>query len=82
MSKKTIGIDLGTTNSCVAIHDQEGRTIVIDSKTGRNTLPSVLSKKDGRYVVGDLAKRESEVNSSNTIIAAKRLMGKQYKRNF
>lgn len=78
MSKeKIIGIDLGTTNSCCACL-VDGRTVVIDSKTGRNVFPSVVSKKKGLFIIGDLAKRESEINSQNTISASKRVIGKKF----
>lgn len=69
-----IGIDLGTTNSCVAI---DGK--VIDNSEGRRTTPSVYAiTKDGEHLVGEAAKRQAVVNPENTISGAKRLIGRQF----
>jgi molecular chaperone DnaK len=73
---KVIGIDLGTTNSCVAVM-QAGRPVVIPSTaTGRNTTPSVVEPI--KNLIGDVAKRQMILNSKNTIYSAKRLMGRRY----
>jgi molecular chaperone DnaK len=75
MSNKIIGIDLGTTNSCVAV--MEGGTAkVILSSEGRNTIPSVVEPV--KKLVGDLAKRQMVLNSKNTVFSIKRLMGRRF----
>jgi len=75
---KIIGIDLGTTNSVVAV--MEGNTPkVIPNQEGRNTTPSVVAfTKDDKRLVGDLAKRQAVTNPENTIYSAKRFIGKKY----
>ena len=70
---KTIGIDLGTTNSCVSIYDG-GETKVIANKEGERTTPSVVAFKNGDIIVGGAAKRQMVVNP-DTIRSVKRLMG-------
>ncbi|MFA6005165.1 MAG: molecular chaperone DnaK [Patescibacteria group bacterium] len=72
---KTIGIDLGTTNSCVAIMEG-GKPKVIPSVEGRNVIPSVVDPI--KRVVGDVAKRQLVINPRKTIFSIKRLMGKKY----
>lgn len=73
-----IGIDLGTTNSCVAIMEG-GEPKVISSSEGGRTIPSVVSwKKDGERVVGTTAKRMAVTNSKNTISSVKRFMGHKF----
>lgn len=72
---KIIGIDLGTTNSCVAVMEG-GNPKVIPSAEGRNTIPSVVEPVKG--LVGDVAKRQMVVNSKNTIFSVKRLMGRKF----
>src|SRR5690554_6311089 len=72
--KRAIGIDLGTTNSCVAFFDQ-GEVIVIPNKEGSRTTPSVVAMKDGTALVGNIARRQAGTNPENTISAIKRLMG-------
>src|SRR3989339_642068 len=75
MSNKIIGIDLGTTNSCVAV--MEGGSLkVIFSSEGRNTIPSVVEVI--KNLVGDLAKRQMVLNPENTISSIKRLMGRRF----
>ena len=75
---KTIGIDLGTTNSCVC-QIQGGERIVIPNKEGARTTPSVVAlSEDGQRLVGILAKRQAETNAQNTIYAVKRLMGRRF----
>ena len=75
---KIIGIDLGTTNSCVAIMD--GKTPkVIENAEGARTTPSVVAiQEDGERLVGQSAKRQSVTNPANTFFAIKRLIGRQY----
>lgn len=70
---KIIGIDLGTTNSCVAVMDG-GECKVITNPEGNRTTPSVVAYKNGERIVGDAAKR-SVVTNKNTVISIKRLMG-------
>jgi molecular chaperone DnaK len=72
---KTIGIDLGTTNSCMAVMEA-GKPKVIPSAEGRNTVPSVVDPI--KNIVGDAAKRQLVINPKNTIFSVKRLMGKKY----
>jgi molecular chaperone DnaK len=74
MSNKIIGIDLGTTNSCVAVMEG-GSPKVIISAEGRNTIPSAVEPV--KKLVGDLAKRQMVLNSENTIYSVKRLMGRR-----
>ena len=74
MSNKIIGIDLGTTNSCVSVMEG-GSPKVIISAEGRNTIPSIVEPV--KNLVGDLAKRQMVLNSANTIYSIKRLMGRR-----
>ncbi len=75
---KVIGIDLGTTNSCVAFVDN-GEPVVIPNAEGSRTTPSVVSfGADGDRRVGNVAKRQAETNKENTVFAVKRLMGQEY----
>lgn len=75
---KIIGIDLGTTNSVVAFMEG-GKAKVIPSKDGGNIIPSVVAfTKDGKRLVGTLAKRQAITNPENTIYSAKRLIGHKY----
>ena len=75
---KVIGIDLGTTNSCVAIMD--GKTShIIENAEGMRTTPSVVAfAKDGERLVGQPAKRQAVTNPENTIFAVKRLIGRRF----
>lgn len=76
---KTIGIDLGTTNSCVAVMEG-GEPIVIANAEGARTTPSVVGfQKDGERLVGQVAKRQAVANSDRTISSIKRHMGTDYK---
>ena len=76
---KVIGIDLGTTNSCVAVMEG-GDPAVIANAEGARTTPSVVSfQKDGERLVGQVAKRQSITNPDRTIISIKRHMGTDYK---
>jgi molecular chaperone DnaK len=72
---KVIGIDLGTTNSCVAVYER-GESKVIVNKEGKNTTPSVVAFTDkGEILVGDTAKRQAVTNPERTIYSIKRIMG-------
>lgn len=75
---KMIGIDLGTTNSCVAIMESDGKTKVIENSEGKRTTPSVVAYTDEGVLVGDAAKRQHVTNPKNTLSAIKRLVGRQY----
>lgn len=76
---KIIGIDLGTTNSCVAVMDA-GKPRVLENSEGRSVTPSVVVfKKDGERVVGDTAKRQIVINHDRAIYSVKRFMGRMYK---
>ena len=76
---KTIGIDLGTTNSAVAVV-QQGERIVIPNQEGNRTTPSVVAFTDkGERLVGQVAKRQAITNPENTVFSIKRLMGRKYK---
>ena len=75
---KTIGIDLGTTNSCVAIIEG-GKARVLENLEGDRTTPSVVAyTKDGEVLVGASAKRQAVTNSKNTFYAVKRLIGRKF----
>jgi molecular chaperone DnaK len=78
MATKVIGIDLGTTNSCVAV--MEGRQAkVIENAEGARTTPSMVAfGKDGEILVGQAAKRQAVTNPENTIFAIKRLIGRRF----
>lgn len=75
---KIIGIDLGTTNSCVAVMEG-GEPVVIPNAEGSRTTPSVVASKDGQRMVGAIAKRQAVANPDNTVISIKREMGTNYK---
>ncbi|WP_018130363.1 molecular chaperone DnaK [Effusibacillus pohliae] len=75
---KVIGIDLGTTNSCVAVMEG-GEPVVIPNAEGGRTTPSILAIKNGERLVGDVAKRQAITNPENTVISIKRHMGTNYK---
>ncbi len=75
---KIIGIDLGTTNSCVSIMEK-GEIKIIENSEGGRTTPSVVGfTKDGEKLVGQVAKRQSVTNPENTIYSIKRFMGRRY----
>ena len=74
---KVIGIDLGTTNSCVSVMEAGVAEIIINSE-GKRTTPSVISFKDGDRSVGDPAKRQSVTNPTNTVYSVKRFIGSKY----
>jgi molecular chaperone DnaK len=75
---KVIGIDLGTTNSCVAVMEG-GEPVVIPSAEGSRTTPSIVAfTKSGERLVGEVAKRQAITNSENTVFSIKRFMGRKY----
>ncbi|MBU6157129.1 MAG: Hsp70 family protein, partial [Alphaproteobacteria bacterium] len=75
---KVIGIDLGTTNSCVAIMDG-GQPKVIENSEGARTTPSIVAfTKDGERLVGQSAKRQAVTNPEHTFFAIKRLIGRKF----
>jgi len=75
---KVIGIDLGTTNSCVAIVE-DGTPLVIPNRGGYKTTPSMVAvAENGKRLVGHIAKRQAITNSENTVYAIKRLMGRRF----
>src|SRR2546427_9800791 len=75
---KVIGIDLGTTNSCMAVMEG-GEPVVLENSEGRRVTPSVGAfTKTGERLVGDAAKRQAGTNSRNTIYSIKRFMGRKF----
>jgi molecular chaperone DnaK len=75
---KIIGIDLGTTNSCVAVMEGD-KVKVIDNAEGARTTPSIVAyKEDGEILVGQSAKRQAVTNPQNTLFAIKRLIGRKF----
>src|SRR5271167_4756716 len=75
---KIIGIDLGTTNSCVAVMEG-GEPVVIPNAEGNRTTPSVVAfTKGGERLVGQVAKRQAITNSENTVFSVKRFMGRKF----
>jgi len=75
---KIIGIDLGTTNSCVAILEA-GQPKVIENSEGARTTPSIIAyMEDGEILVGAPAKRQAVTNPRNTLYAVKRLIGRKF----
>lgn len=77
MADKVIGIDLGTTNSVVAVMEG-GDPVVIPNAEGGRTTPSVVGfSKDGERLVGQIAKRQAVTNPQNTVFSIKRFMGRK-----
>jgi len=75
---KIIGIDLGTTNSCVAVMEG-GKPKVIENAEGARTTPSIIAyQDDGEILVGAPAKRQAVTNPKNTLYAVKRLIGRRF----
>ncbi len=78
MAEKAIGIDLGTTNSCVAIMEGKTPKVIENAEGGRTTPSIVASGKGGELLAGQPAKRQAVINPQNTIFAIKRLMGRRF----
>ena len=76
---KIVGIDLGTTNSCIAVKEGDSVTVIPNAEGSRTTPSVVATTKDGERLVGQLAKRQAIVNPDNTVISVKRHMGKDHK---
>ncbi len=76
---KIIGIDLGTTNSCVAVMEGGNPTVITNSEGARTTPSVVAFQKDGERIVGQVAKRQAVTNADRTIMSIKREMGSNYK---
>ena len=74
---KVIGIDLGTTNSCVAVMEGD-KVKVIENAEGTRTTPSIVAYKDDEILVGQSAKRQAVTNPKNTLFAIKRLIGRRF----
>ena len=78
MPEKVIGIDLGTTNSVVAVMEGGEPVVVVNQEGGRTTPSVVALTKDGERLVGQVAKRQSVTNPENTIFSIKRFMGRKF----
>ena len=75
---KILGIDLGTTNSCMAVMEG-GEPVVLENSEGARTTPSVVAfSKTGERLVGQAAKRQAVTNPQNTVFSVKRFMGRKY----
>src|ERR1700689_5018484 len=75
---KILGVDLGTTNSCMAVMEG-GEPVVLENFEGARTTPSVVAfSKSGERLVGQAAKRQAVTNPQNTIFSVKRFMGRKY----
>ena len=78
MSKKILGIDLGTGNSCISVLEA-GEATILENAEGKRTTPSIVGfSKNGEILVGEAAKRQAVTNAKNTIFNIKRLMGQKY----
>ncbi len=75
---KIVGIDLGTTNSCVAVLEGGGATVIPNAEGGRTTPSVVAFSKSGERLVGQAAKRQAAVNPENTVFSIKRFMGRRF----
>src|SRR4051795_3211484 len=78
MAQKTIGIDLGTTNSCIATHEGGEPTVIPNAEGGRTTPSVVAFTKDGQRLVGAPARRQQVTNPQNTVFSIKRFMGRKF----
>ena len=78
---KVIGIDLGTTNSCMAVIEGGEPTVIPNAEGGRTTPSVVAFTKDDQRLVGAPAKRQQVTNPQNTIFSIKRFMGRKYARS-
>src|SRR5690349_7411473 len=75
---KVLGIDLGTTNSCMAVMEA-GEPVVLENSEGKRTTPSVVAfTKSGERLVGEPAKRQAITNARNTVYSIKRFMGRKF----
>src|SRR6201747_1179291 len=75
---KILGIDLGTTNSCMAVMEG-GEPVVVENSEGARTTPSIVAfAKSGERLVGEAAKRQAVTNPQNTIFSIKRFMGRKF----
>src|SRR6478752_5014962 len=75
---KVLGIDLGTTNSCMSVMEC-GEAVVLENSEGKRTTPSVVAfSKTGERLVGDAAKRQAVTNARNTVYSIKRFMGRKF----
>src|SRR3954462_12587076 len=75
---KVLGIDLGTTNSCMAVMEG-GEPLVLENSEGKRTTPSVVAfAKNGERLVGEAAKRQAVTNPRNTVYSVKRFMGRKF----
>ena len=75
---KTLGIDLGTTNSCMAVMEG-GEPVVLENSEGARTTPSIVAfTKSGERLVGQAAKRQAVTNAQNTVFSIKRFMGRKF----
>ena len=77
-SSKVLGIDLGTTNSCMAIMEGGEPTVIPNAEGGRTTPSIVAFTKSGERLVGTAAKRQAVTNPKNTVFSIKRFMGRKY----
>src|SRR5437588_10434576 len=75
---KTVGIDLGTTNSVVAVTEKEEPVVIPNAEGGRTTPSVVAFTKSGERLVGQLARRQAAVNPENTVYSIKRFMGRKF----
>src|SRR6266851_9673150 len=75
---KVVGIDLGTTNSVVAVLEGDSPTVIPNSEGGRTTPSVVAFTKEGERLVGQVAKRQAVTNPENTIFSIKRFMGRKF----
>ena len=75
---KIIGIDLGTTNSCVAVMEGDDVKVIANEEGGRTTPSVVAFTKDGEGLVGQVAKRQAITNAENTVYSVKRFMGRRF----
>ena len=75
---KVLGIDLGTTNSCMAVMEG-GEPLVLENSEGKRTTPSVVAfAKNGERLVGEAAKRQAVTNPRNTVYSVKRFIGRKF----
>lgn len=75
---KTVGIDLGTTNSVVAVMEGSKPAVIVNAEGSRTTPSVVAFKEDGERLMGQVARRQSVLNPENTLYSAKRFIGRRY----